>query len=232
MQLNTIAGIARLGLGLCLAATLSLSSAAEVSAPDAASGLKAALLKGADAAVSSLGKPGGFMGNERVRIPLPEKLQRTEGIARKLGMGKQIDELVEAMNHAAEAAVVEAKPLLVNSVKNMSFSDARAILGGSEDAATQYFRRTTSAPMAEKFLPIVHTATVKTQLAGKYNQYAGKAAQLGLLDKHDADIDNYVTDKALDAVFLLIADQEKAIRHDPVGTGSALLKKVFGGLGN
>ncbi len=206
--------------------------AGDVSSPDAVAGLKTTLMKGADVAVSSLGRPDGFMSNERVRIPLPENLRRTESLARKLGMGSQIDELLAAMNHAAEAAVVEAKPLLVNSVKNMSFTDARGILGGGEDAATQYFRRTTAALMAEKFKPIVHRMTAKTQLAGKYDQYAGKAAQLGLLDKSDADLDNYVTGKALDAVFLLIADQEKAIRQDPIGTGSALLKRVFGASAN
>lgn len=219
--------VVRFGLGLLLGVIWQLALAAEVSTPDAVSGLKTTLLKGSDAAIATLGRPDGFMGNERVRIPLPENLRRGESLARKLGMGAQIDELIAAMNHAAEAAVVEAKPLLVNAVKNISFSDARGILVGADDAATQYFRRTTATPMGEKFRPIVKRMTSKTELAGKYNQYAGKAAQLGLIDKSDADLDGYVTGKALDAVFLMIADQEKAIRHDPIGTGSALLKRVF-----
>lgn len=223
----------RFGLALWLGIAWQLPTlAVEVSTPDATAGLKATLLKGSEVAISSLGRPDGFMGNERVRIPLPENLRRGESLARKLGMGAQTDELLAAMNHAAEAAVVEAKPLLVNAVKNMSFSDARGILGGGEDAATQYFRRTTAASMSEKFRPIVKRMTSKTELAGKYNQYVGKVAQLGLIDKSDADLDGYVTGKAMDAVFLMIADQEKAIRHDPIGTGSALLKRVFANSAN
>jgi hypothetical protein len=145
-------------------------------------------------------------------------------------MKKQADKLIETMNRAAESAVVEAKPILVNAVKNMSFDDAKTILTGGDDAATQYFKRTTSAPIAEKFLPIVKQATAKVQLAEKYNQYAGKAAGFGLIDDKDADLDSYVTQKALDGLFLMIAEQEKAIRKDPIGTGSSLLQTVFGAL--
>ena len=203
--------------------------AADVSSGEAASGLKETLTRGAEIAVDQLGKPNGFLGDKRVRIPLPDSIRSAEKMMRTLGAGKYADELVETMNHAAELAVVEAKPILVNAVKNMSFDDARAILSGGDDAATQYFRRTTSTDLTTKFLPIVKQATAKVQLADKYNQYAGKAAKMGLLDKKDADLDQYVTQKALDGLFLMVAEQEKAIRKDPVATGSALLKKLFGG---
>lgn len=203
--------------------------AADVSSGEAASGLKETLTRGAEIAVDQLGKPNGFLGDKRVRIPLPDSIRSAEKMMRTLGAGKYADELVETMNHAAELAVVEAKPILVNAVKNMSFDDARAILSGGDDAATQYFRRTTSTDLTTKFLPIVKQATAKVQLADKYNQYAGKAAKMGLLDKKDADLDQYVTQKALDGLFLMVAEQEKAIRKDPVSTGSALLKKLFGG---
>ena len=203
--------------------------AADVSSGEAASGLKETLTRGAEIAVDQLGKPNGFLGDKRVRIPLPDSIRSAEKMMRTLGAGKYADELVETMNHAAELAVVEAKPILVNAVKNMSFDDARAILSGGDDAATQYFRRTTSSDLTTKFLPIVKQATAKVQLADKYNQYAGKAAKMGLLDKKDADLDQYVTQKALDGLFLMVAEQEKAIRKDPVATGSALLKKLFGG---
>jgi hypothetical protein len=133
------------------------------------------------------------------------------------------------MNHAAELAVVEAKPILVNAVKNMSFDDARAILTGGADAATQYFKRATTTDLTSKFLPVVKDATAKVQLADKYNKYAGKASKMGLLDEKDANLDQYVTRKALDGLFVMIAEQEKAIRKDPISTGSALLKKLFGG---
>jgi hypothetical protein len=204
---------------------------ADLSNKDAGSGLKEALTRGAEFAVSQLGKPDGFLGNAGAKIPLPESLQKIEGVARKLGLGKQADELVLTMNRAAEAAVVEAKPLLVNAVKSMSVKDAKDILTGPPDAATQYFRRTTSSGISAKFLPIVRKATAKVQLADKYNAYAGKAAQLKLIDAKDANLDNYVTQKAMDGLFLIIAEQEKQIRSDPVATGSSILKKVFGAIG-
>ena len=196
---------------------------------ETSAGLKETLTRGADSAVAQLGKPNGFLGDARVRIPLPESARAAEKMMRTLGMKKQADELIETMNRAAELAVVEAKPILVDAVKKMSFADARAILSGGDDAATQYFKRTTSGAMTERFLPIVKQATAKVDLAGKYNQYAGQAAKVGLLDKKDADLDRYVTQKTMDGLFLMIAEQEKAIRKDPVGTGSALLQRVFGG---
>jgi hypothetical protein len=202
--------------------------AASPTAAETSSGLKEALTRGAEVAVAQLGKRDGFLGDKRVRIPLPDSVRSAEKMMRTLGAGKYADELIETMNRAAEAAVVEAKPILVNAVRNMSFDDARGILAGGDDAATNYFRRATSTDIAKKFLPIVKQATAKVQLADKYNQYAGRAAKLGLLDEKDADLDQYVTQKAMDGLFLMVAEQEKAIRKDPVATGSALLKKVFG----
>jgi hypothetical protein len=224
------ATIAAIVCGLVFSAQALAVGVDDLSSKETSSGLKEALSRGAEMAVSQLGKPNGFMGDSRVKIPLPESLQGAEKMMRKLGMKKQADKLIETMNRAAESAVVEAKPILVNAVKNMSFDDAKTILTGGDDAATQYFKRTTSAPISEKFLPIVKQATAKVQLADKYNQYAGKAASLGLIDDKDADLDSYVTQKALDGLFLMIAEQEKAIRKDPIGTGSSLLQTVFGAL--
>lgn len=219
--------------GLTLfASTLMLSTAvlaADVSSSDAASGLKETLKRGAELAVDQLGKPNGFFGDSRVKIPLPDSVRSGEKLMRTLGGGKYADELIETMNRAAELAVVEAKPILVGAVKKMSFDDARAILTGGDDAATQYFRRVTSTDLTTKFLPIVKKATAKVQLADKYNKYAGKAAKFGAIDEKDANLDQYVTGKALDGLFLMVAEQEKAIRKDPVSTGSALLKRIFGG---
>ena len=216
---------------LLFGAPASAIGIADLSNKDTASGLKEALTKGAEVAVGQLGKPNGFLGDARVKIPLPESAQAVEKMMRTFGMKKQADELIETMNHAAEMAVVEAKPILTNAVKSMSFDDARGILTGGDDSATQYFKRTTSEVIGAKFLPIVKKSTAKVDLAEKYNKYAGKAAQFGLLDKKDADLDSYVTQKAMDGLFLMIAEQEKAIRKDPIGTGSNLLKKVFGALG-
>jgi hypothetical protein len=203
--------------------------ATEISGTEASSGLKETLTRGAELAVDQLGKPNGFLGDARVKIPLPDSVRTGEKLMRKLGAGKYADELIETMNRAAELAVVEAKPILVNAVKNMSFDDARGILTGGDDAATQYFKRATTTDLTTKFLPIVKEATAKVQLADKYNKYAGKAAKFGAIDEKDANLDQYVTRKALDGLFLMVAEQEKAIRKDPISTGSALLKKIFGG---
>ena len=203
---------------------------ADLSSQDKTTGLKEALTRGAEMAVGQLGKPNGFLGDKRVKIPLPEAAQTVEKAMRTFGMKKQADELIETMNRAAEMAVVEAKPILVNAVKNMSFSDATGILTGGDDAATQYFKRTTSSDIAVKFLPIVKQATAKVGLASQYNQYAGQASKLGLMDKKDADLDTYVTNKAMDGLFFMIAEQEKSIRKDPIGTGSNIIGKVFGAL--
>jgi hypothetical protein len=195
---------------------------------DATSGLRTALEKGAQAAVANLGRTDGFLGNAAVKIPLPPSLQRAEGLMRRVGMGRQADELVTTLNRAAEAAVPEAKQLLVESVKKMSVQDAKGILTGGETSATDYFRRSTSKALHERFLPIVRKSTEKVGLAQKYNQYAEQGVAFGLVKKEDANLDEYVTQKALDGLYLMIAEEEKKIRKDPVGTGSAIIKKVFG----
>ena len=230
---NVFKSLRILGVACALLASVSAGASGldSLSTGDTVSGLKEALTRGAEIAIGQLGKTDGFLGDKRVRIPLPESARNVEKAMRTLGMKKQADELIETMNRAAELAVAEAKPILVDAVKKMGFSDARAILSGGDDAATQYFRRTTSGALSERFLPIVKKATAKVGLAAQYNQFAGQAAKLGLLDEKDADLDTYVTHKAMDGLFLMIAEQEKAIRKDPVGTGSAMLKKVFGALG-
>lgn len=204
--------------------------AAALTEADAASGLKEALTRGAAKAVDVLGKPDGFFANDKVKILLPEKLQRGEKLLRKVGGGKYADRLVETMNRAAEAAVVEAKPILWQAIKQMTLEDGLEILKGQDDAATQYFRRTTSEPLTGKFRPIVEGATAKVGVAAQYGKFAGKASKFGLVSEKDADLDAYITEKALDGLFLMVAEEEKQIRKDPVATGSAIIKKVFGGL--
>lgn len=202
----------------------------DLSNTDAVAGLKEALQKGAGSAVGKLGKVDGFLANEKVKIPLPESLQKADKTLRKVGMGKYADELVVTMNRAAEAAVPEAKVLLIDAVKGMSVEDAKGILSGGDTSATDYFRRKTSAPLAEKFRPIVVQATAKVGLARSYNNFAGKASRWGLIGKEQANIDDYVTQRALDGLFLMIADEEKAIRANPIEQGSKIISKVFGAL--
>lgn len=199
-----------------------------LSTADINSGLKEALTQGADAAVAQLGQKDGFFGNTALRIPLPPSLQKAEKAMRMFGMGKQADDLVLAMNRAAEAAVPAAKPLLLDAVKSMTLDDARGILSGGQTAATDYFRKKTEAKLTERFTPIVKTTTDKSGLAQQYNRYAGTAAQFKLVDTKQANVEQYVTQESLDRLYKLIGDKEQAIRANPMQAGSDLLKKVFG----
>jgi len=184
--------------------------------------------RGAVAAVGLLGRSGGFLDNPKVRIELPGFLRDAAKLLKFTGQRGRIDELVTAMNRAAEAAVPEAKAMLVNAVKSMSVKDALGVVSGGDTSVTDFFVGKTRAPLAVRFLPIVTRATEKVSLASKFNSVAGKAADMGLLRKDDANIEKYVTGKALDGLYLMIGEEERKIRADPVGTGSAILRKVFG----
>lgn len=220
-------------LGLLIVATYRQAHALtldNLTNAEASNGLKTALEKGALAAVALLGKTDGFLGNPKVRIPLPGYLEDASKLLRNFGQGKRIDELVTAINRAAEAAVPMGKDLLVGAVRAMSVSDAKNILQGGETSVTNFFAEKTRVPLGVKFLPVVTQATAKVGLANKYNEVAGKAAGFGLVKKEDANIQQYVTGKTLDGLYLIIGEEEKKIRQDPVGTGSAILQKVFGAL--
>lgn len=210
---------------LCTAATpIALTDA------DVARALRQALVQGADRAVLQLGRHDGFLSNQAVRIPVPPSLARTDALLRKVGMRKYSDQLITAMNRAAEQAVPEARVLLVEAVSRMSIADAKAVLNGPDDAATQYFRRHTETVLVARLQPIVRQATQRVQVAEAYNQYAGRAARFGLVKKADADLDAYVTRKALEGLYLTIAAEERAIRNDPIQQGTGLLRRVFGAL--
>lgn len=218
----------------CACATLSgLAFGLDVSSlsnTDASAGLKKALDQGINEAVGKLGVAGGFLNNPKVKIPLPPKLAKAEGAMRLIGMGGQADELVTAMNRAAEDAVPESKVLLKQALKQMSVADAKKILTGGEDSATQYFKHVTYTPLQVKFAPIIERATAKVKLADSYNAVAEKGVALGVLKPGDATLQSYVTAKTLDGLYLMMAEEERAIRKDPLGQTSDLLKKVFGAL--
>jgi hypothetical protein len=215
---------------MILATSPARAGIADITNADAASGLKQALTDGSAAAVKLLGTENGYFANPKVKIPLPPSLQKIESGLRMMGMKKQADELVLSMNRAAEAAAPEAKQLLVDAVKKMSVQDAKTILTGGDTAATDYFRRTTQAQLTQRFLPIVKKATDRVGLAQQYNSLAGQGVALGLVKQDDASIETYVTRKALDGLYLMIAEQEKSFRQNPVGASSAIVKKVFGAL--
>src|SRR5712692_8081998 len=197
---------------------------------EAVAGLKGALEKGSQTAIAALGRADGFLGNPQVKIPLPESLARAEKVMRRVGMGRQADELVLSMNRAAEAAVPEARQLLTDSVRKMTVQDAKGILTGGETSGTEYFQRTTKDQLHSRFLPIVKRATEKVGLAQRYNEYAEKGATLGLVRKEQSNLDEYVTQKALDGLYLMVGEEEKRIRKDPVSAGASIIRKVFGAL--
>lgn len=197
---------------------------------DAGRGLRGALETGAVAAVQLLGRPDGFLANPQVRIPLPKALQDAAGLLAAFGMRKQLEELEVALNRAAESAVPMARNLLVDAVRNISVADAKKILTGGDTSVTEFFAGKTRTPLAGTFLPVVHQATSKVGVARKYDRLARKAQGFGLLKSEDPSVDHYVTRKALDGLYFMIGEEEKKIRRDPVGTGSALLQRVFGAL--
>lgn len=217
-------------VGCLLATSAQALSLADISGADATGGLKDALTQGAGKAVSLLGQPNGFMGDPEVRIGLPGKLRKVESLLRGLGFGQQTDELIATMNRAAEAAIPAAKPLLVNAIKQMSVNDAKAILTGGDDSATRYFERTTSAPLAEQFKPTIRQAMARFNLNEKFQALTGKAGPLGMVKNSNAYLEGYVTQKTLDGLFLMIAQEEKAIRKNPAAAVGSLAKKVFGAL--
>ncbi|WP_296511054.1 DUF4197 domain-containing protein [Rhodoferax sp.] len=223
----TLFGTTLFSAAMQQAHALSLS---DLSNADAGKGLKTALEKGASAAIAQLGAVDGFLGNEKVRIALPGYLEDAAKLMRTFGQGAKVDELVTSMNRAAETAVPMAKDVLMKAVQGMSVQDAKGILSGGDTAVSQFFAEKTRSPLGTKFLPIVTQATAKVGLADKYNQVAGRASDLGLMKKEDANIQQYVTAKALDGLYLMIGEEEKKIRQNPVAYGSSILTKVFGTL--
>jgi len=217
--------LALLALGL---APLHADTLDALSAHDAASGLRSALAQSVDRAVRQLGAPDGFLNNARVTIPLPPAFQKLDSVLRLMGRGGDAEALRASLNHAAENAVSEAAPVLMRALKRMTLADAKGIIAGGDDAATSYFRQSAGEELKATFRPVVARATARVQLAARYDEYAGKAAQYGLMSSTDANMNEYVTARALDGLFVVMADEERAIRKDPLGQASAIIRKVFG----
>lgn len=228
---GTLLALVLLGPGLMLESTAATADGIDaISNHDAAGGLRAALSQGIHNSVSKLGADGGFLNDPRVTIPLPGALEKADKALRMVGMSGEADQLKQTMNHAAELAVRNATPVLMKSLKNMSLSDAKGILTGGETSATDYFRRTSSDELKQTFKPIVAQATQHVKLADQYDKLASKAAEFGLLKGDEASMNDYVTARTLDGLFVVMADEERAIRKDPLGQASSLIKKVFGSL--
>lgn len=196
---------------------------------DIAVGLKEALNKGAGFAVANLGKAGGFLDNAEVKIPLPERLEKVESLLRKTGNDKYTDEFVTTMNRAAEAAVPLTLNIIKQSVADMSIEDAKNILGGADNAATQYLKKSGGDKLSSQILPIVQDATAKAGVTGVYKKMYDKLGFAGkVLNLDDYNIDSYVTKKTTEGLFTMIALEEKRIRENPAERTTEILKSVFG----
>lgn len=191
-------------------------------------GLKEALSKGTTSAIASLGKKDGFFANRKVKIPMPESLETIEDGLRKIGQDRYAEEFVLTMNRAAEQAVPEAAEIFGSAIRSMSIQDAKGILNGPEDAATKYFRRTSGEKLVNRFLPIVSKATDRAGVTSNYKEMVDKLGFLSrFVDTESLDVDRYVTSKAIDGLFLMLAREEKLIRENPAARTTELLKKVF-----
>ncbi|MBC5763558.1 DUF4197 domain-containing protein [Ramlibacter albus] len=226
------AAAARVGIVLLAPAAwpCAAQGLAALSSADASQGLKAALEKGADTAIRLLGAPDGFLGNPKVRIPLPGYLKDAAKLLNAIGRSQQVKDLEVAMNRAAEAAVPLARKLVTDAVRNMTVVDAKNILTGGDTSVTNFFAGKTREPLTAQFLPVVRKSTEKVALAQKYDAVAGKATGLGLVRQEDATMDHYVTRKALDGLYHVIGEQERSFRRDPMGSGSSVIGRVFGAL--
>lgn len=192
-------------------------------------GLREALAKGTKSAVLQLGKADGFWASDRFRIPLPNTITQADTLLRAGGYGPQLDELHLSFNRAAEKAVPVAADVLSQAVSKLTINDARNILNGPPDAATQYFKTSTGPTLAIQFKPLVAGITSQAGLVKKYDKVMAKGGPFAALAGVKMDVNSYVTQKALDGLFLRVADEEKAIRENPAARTSEMLKKVFGG---
>ncbi len=199
----------------------------ELTTEEVAKGLKEALIKGISNGSQEASKVNGFLGNPKIKIPFPPDVQRVEDKLRSIGLDKQVDQFVETLNRGAEEAAKEARPIFVSAIRAMTIQDAWNILKGEDDAATQYLQKTTSDQLRSKFKPVISNALDKTNATKYYGDIINTYNKIPLVDDVDPDLENYATQKALDGLFFLIANEEKKIREDPVARTTDLLKKVF-----
>lgn len=214
-------------IGLVFAAQASALSLNDISQNQAGESLKTVLEQSTRLAVEQLSQPGGFNKNPDVHIELPGNLGKAARTMKMLGKGKQVTALEDSMNRAAEQAIPQAQELLLHAIKNMTISDAKGILTGPENSATAYLDRSSREQLRSRFLPVIEQVTRSSGLAQQYNNFAGQAANFGVIEAKDASIENYVTEQALDGLFTIIGEKEAAIRQDPAQAASDIAKKVF-----
>ena len=195
---------------------------------DAVSGIKEALVKGTGNSVKLVSKVDGYFGNPGIKIPFPENARTIESKLRGIGLGKQADEIILSINRAAEDAAKEAESIFINAIRNMSIKDALNIVSGKNDACTQYLTRTTTPELKAKFTPVIKTSLDKVNATRLWEDFIKTYNQIPFVSKQNPDLTGYVTDKAINGLFIMIAKEELKIRQNPVERTSEILKKVFG----
>jgi len=195
---------------------------------DAADGIKEALVNGTGESVKLVSVINGYFGNPEIRIPFPSEAQEMESKLRTIGMSKKVDEFNESMNRAAEKAASEAKPIFTAAIKSMTVRDAIKIVKGENNAATMYLKNTTSPELINKFQPIIKTSLDNVNATRYWSDLIAIYNKIPLVKKMNPDLTEYVTQKAIDGLFIMIAKEELKIRKDPMARTSELLKKVFG----
>ncbi|WP_421877164.1 DUF4197 domain-containing protein [Marinoscillum sp.] len=199
----------------------------ELTTDQVIAGLKEALVKGAESSTADASRVNGFLGNPKIKIPFPPEVQRVEDKLREIGLGNQVDRFVETLNHGAEEAAKEAKPIFVSAIKGMTVQDAWGILKGQDNAATQYLQDKTSAQLKNKFQPVIKKALDQTSATKYYSDLVNTYNKIPFVDKVNPNLDEYATERALAGLFTLVADEEKKIRDNPAARTTELLKKVF-----
>jgi hypothetical protein len=205
-----------------------LGSDKPLTTEEVAAGLKEALIKGTTTGSDQASTLDGYFKNPLIKIPLPPDIQKIESKLRNIGLGKEVDKFILTLNRGAEDAAKEAKPIFISAIKQMTVQDAWGILKGSDNAATEYLKRTTSAQLREKFKPVIASSLEKVEATKYYSTIVTNYNKIPMVEKINPDLNDYATTKAMDGLFLLIANEEKKIREDPIARTTELLKKVFG----
>lgn len=227
MAVATLSSCAqKINLGKMVDAALGGSGALTQS--EIGAGLKEALTVGVSKGADLVSKENGYLNNPKIKIPFPPDVQRIETTLRNVGLGGQVDKFVEALNHGAEQAANEAKPIFIAAIRQMTITDALSILKGEQDAATQYLKKTTTNELTQKFMPVVEKALAQTQATQYYGDLATTYNKIPLTKKVNPDLKGYATEMAINGLFLMIAEEEAKIRKDPVARTTDLLKRVFG----
>ncbi len=198
-----------------------------LSTAEVGEGLKEALIKGISTGSDLASQLDGYFKNPEIKIPFPPEAKKVEDKLRQLGFDKDVDRFIMTLNRGAEEAAKEAKPIFITAIKSMTIQDAWGILKGEEDAATQYLKRTTSPQLKEKFMPVIRNALSRVNATKYYGDIVNTYNQIPFVQDVNPNLDEYATDKAMEGLFILIANEEKAIRQNPAARTTYLLKRVF-----